>query len=113
MAEQCFKKQGSDPPICGVHNVMLMETQGPEKLTALGLTVTFYICPASGQTIRDAASWGEPLGWDNLQLTHLPFAAAYGLSASGFAGASSFLNSENISTGSGKTMVVSFPRQSQ
>jgi hypothetical protein len=56
MAEQCFKKQGSDPPVCGIHNVMLMETQNSERLTALGLTVTFYVCPASGQSIRDAST---------------------------------------------------------
>jgi hypothetical protein len=56
MAEQCFKRQGSEPPACGVHNVMLMETQNSEKLTTLGLAVTFYVCPASGQTIRDAAT---------------------------------------------------------
>jgi len=56
MAEQCFKKQGSDPPVCGVHDVMLMETRSPEKFTALGLAATFYVCPASGQTIRDAAT---------------------------------------------------------
>lgn len=53
-------------------------------------------------------NWGESLGWDNLQLTHLPFAAAYGLSASGFGGGCSILSNESISTGSGKTMVVFF-----
>ena len=27
MAEQCIKKQGSNPPICGVHNAQLVQTE--------------------------------------------------------------------------------------
>ena len=52
MAEQCFRKKGSNPPVCGVHNVLLLPTHSSDP----NPNVKFFVCPVSGQTIRDVAT---------------------------------------------------------
>jgi len=47
MAQECFKKKGSDPPVCGVHNVRLIETRVPIDANAPHLgEITCLRCPA-------------------------------------------------------------------
>jgi hypothetical protein len=56
MAEPCFKKKDSNPPVCGVHNVPLIQRQSSEDfvLSKLG-DFAFFVCPASGYVVRDSA----------------------------------------------------------
>ncbi len=46
MAQSCFKKRGSNPPVCGVHNVRLIEISVPIDSNApyLGV-ITCLKCP--------------------------------------------------------------------
>jgi len=55
MARPCFKKKGSDPPVCGVHNVPLILRQSLEDsvLSKLG-DFAFFVCPVSGYVVRDS-----------------------------------------------------------
>jgi hypothetical protein len=54
MAEQCFKKKGTNPPVCGVHNVRLVTKQLPNGLIAPGYKgFTFLFCPVSGVVLSD------------------------------------------------------------
>lgn len=52
MAEQCFRKKNSNPPVCDVHNVPLL----PTNTTDPNPSIRFFVCPTSGQTIRDIAT---------------------------------------------------------
>ena len=45
MADQCFKKPGSNPPVCGIHNAPLQPTHSYNP------NVTAFVCPVSGKTI--------------------------------------------------------------
>jgi hypothetical protein len=36
MSEPCFIEKDSNPPVCGVHNVKLVELQLPEGMIASG-----------------------------------------------------------------------------
>ena len=55
MAEQCFIKQGSGPPICGVHNVPLIKTEVNIDKNAPQLGhITCLRCPVSRSVILDA-----------------------------------------------------------
>ena len=56
MAEPCFKMKNSNPPVCGVHNVPLMERQSSEDsvLSKFG-DFAFFVCPVSGYVVRDLA----------------------------------------------------------
>jgi len=57
MADPCFIKKGSSPPVCGVHNVRLMRKQLPDELIASGYGgVTFLVCPVSGAVLNDEAT---------------------------------------------------------
>jgi hypothetical protein len=57
MAQQCFKKKGSNPPLCGVHNVPLVPKQLPVELVASGLKAfTFLVCPVSGEVLNGDAT---------------------------------------------------------
>jgi hypothetical protein len=48
MTEQCFEKKDSNPPICGVHNVLLTLGRTPIDSFAPYLGgVTCLICPVS------------------------------------------------------------------
>ena len=48
MAERCFKKKGSDPPVCGVHKGRLIESRVPIDANAPYLEeITCLMCPVS------------------------------------------------------------------
>jgi hypothetical protein len=54
MAEPCFIKEDSSPPVCGVHNVRLIWKQLPDELIASGYKgFTFLVCPVSGAVLND------------------------------------------------------------
>jgi hypothetical protein len=56
MAEQCYVKKGSHPPVCGVHDVALIRKQLPNELIAAGFEgFTFLVCPVSGAVLNDEA----------------------------------------------------------
>ena len=56
MAEQCFKKKGSNPPVCGAHNVPLVRERVPDDMIAAGFKAfTYLACPRSGQLLNDEA----------------------------------------------------------
>jgi hypothetical protein len=57
MAEQCFIKIGSKPPVCGVHNVGLLKRQSSEDSIASKFgDFSFLVCPVSGQILNDATT---------------------------------------------------------
>jgi hypothetical protein len=46
--------KGSNPPICGVHNVPLVQEELPDDMIAAGYKAfTFLVCPASGQVLNE------------------------------------------------------------
>jgi hypothetical protein len=50
----CFRKKNSNPPMCGIHNVALVETELPIDPYAPHLGhITGYVCPESGQLVTD------------------------------------------------------------
>ena len=54
MAEQCFRKENSNPPVCGVHDVRLIMKQLPEEMITVGYKpLTFSACPVSGAVLND------------------------------------------------------------
>ncbi len=54
MAEPCFIKKKSDPPVCGLHNVRLIQRQLPNEQIAPGYKgFTFLACPVSGAALND------------------------------------------------------------
>ena len=56
MAEQCFKKKLSNPPVCGVHNVPLIKAKLPYEFLAAGFKgSTFLVCPVGGEVLTDGA----------------------------------------------------------
>jgi hypothetical protein len=56
MAEMCFIKNGQGPPVCGVHNMQLIECQtNEEKISRVG-NFTFLKCPMSGQVPKQGAT---------------------------------------------------------
>jgi hypothetical protein len=56
LEEPCFKKEGSNPPACGVHNVSLIKKHLPNELIASGHEgFTFLACPVSGTVLNDEA----------------------------------------------------------
>jgi hypothetical protein len=48
---------GSNPPVCGVHNVKLIErqTSGEGITTGVG-NFKFLVCPVSGKVLNDETS---------------------------------------------------------
>lgn len=55
MAALCFREKDSYPPVCGIHNVALVESKLPIDQNAPHLGyVTGYVCPVSGQVVMDA-----------------------------------------------------------
>jgi hypothetical protein len=52
MPEPCFKTKGSNPPICGLHSVVLEEKQFPDDKTG-NRGFAYLACPVSG-TVLDA-----------------------------------------------------------
>jgi hypothetical protein len=57
MAEQCFQKKGSNPPVCCVHNVRSVRGEVPidRNATHLGI-ITSDVCPVSGAVAQDSAT---------------------------------------------------------
>jgi hypothetical protein len=57
MAEPCFIKKGSNPPVCGVHNVPVIKKLIPNELIASEYkNITFLACPVSGAAVNDPAA---------------------------------------------------------
>jgi hypothetical protein len=53
----CFSKRGSNPPVCGVHNVRLMQHESLEDAAVWRFgDFTFLKCPVSGQVVNDVAT---------------------------------------------------------
>jgi hypothetical protein len=54
MGQQCFTKTDSNPPACGVHDSLLIETtiNGDELIPGLG-QITCFMCPVSEQVVND------------------------------------------------------------
>jgi len=63
MAEPCFNKKDSEPPVCGVHNVLLIKSQSSEDsvISKFGDFV-FYVCPVSGYVVSDTPPQKESSG---------------------------------------------------
>ena|ERR1035438_6331994 len=60
MAKRCFVKKDSNPPICGVHHVLLVQKQVPDELIAAGHTsYSFFVCPVSGTVLNDVEYIGN------------------------------------------------------
>jgi hypothetical protein len=56
MPTQCFTKKGSSPPVCGVHDVPLVEHQTSREAITGGVgNFTFFVCPVTGQVVSDPA----------------------------------------------------------
>jgi hypothetical protein len=56
MAEPCFIKKDSTPPVCGVHNAPLIRKLLPNELISVGFkNITFLACPVSGLAVDDPA----------------------------------------------------------
>jgi hypothetical protein len=54
MAAPCFKKPNSHPPVCGIHNVALLERGFAIDSNAPYLgRVTVYVCPVSRKVVAD------------------------------------------------------------
>jgi hypothetical protein len=50
-------KTNSQPPVCGIHSVVLVESQLPIDSNAPHLgRITGYVCPVSGQMVTEAAT---------------------------------------------------------
>jgi hypothetical protein len=49
MAEQCFRKKDSNPPVCGIHEIPLQQTHTSDP----NPNVRFFVCPASGKVIKE------------------------------------------------------------
>jgi hypothetical protein len=57
MTDHCFKKTGSNPPTCGVHNVPLVRKELPVEMMAVGYKgFSFLVCPVSGAVFDDEPS---------------------------------------------------------
>jgi hypothetical protein len=55
--EPCFTKKDSNPPVCGIHNVPLVQRQLPNELIALGYrALAFLVCSVSGAVLNDPAT---------------------------------------------------------
>jgi hypothetical protein len=60
MAQGCFRKKDSDPPVCGVHNVRLIQDETPLDPLAPHLgKVTCLRCPVSRFVVLDSQT-NEP-----------------------------------------------------
>jgi hypothetical protein len=52
MAEHCFVKSGSNPPVCDVHNVLLVQHQTAREGHPGGVGLfAFLVCPVSGKVV--------------------------------------------------------------
>jgi hypothetical protein len=56
MTKPCFRKVGSNPPICGVHNVQLVRKELPDEMVAAGYKgFTFLVSPVGGIVLNEIA----------------------------------------------------------
>jgi hypothetical protein len=54
MTNPRFRKKGSDPPVCDVHNVPLERKELPAEMVAAGYKgFTFLVCAVSGTVLND------------------------------------------------------------
>jgi hypothetical protein len=54
MAVQCFQKKGSNPPVCGLHEVEFVQRQVSIDPNAPGLgRVICSLCPVSRSVVRE------------------------------------------------------------
>jgi hypothetical protein len=54
MARRCFRKKGSNPPVCGVHQVPLTQKESSDDSdTSRFGNFTYLACPVSGQVLND------------------------------------------------------------
>jgi hypothetical protein len=61
MREQCFNKKGSDPPICGVHNVRLVRGVISSMDSPLGGgNIPYLKCPVIGAVVNDSDQTPKP-----------------------------------------------------
>ena len=57
MQEQCYRMPGSNPPVCGIHNVPLVQKKLPVEMAVSGHQHFVYLmCPTSGFVIRERAA---------------------------------------------------------
>ena len=55
MDAQCYRKKDSDPALCGVHHVPLVQRQSSDDLRTFRLgDFEFLVCPVSGEVVGDA-----------------------------------------------------------
>jgi hypothetical protein len=48
----CFRKAGSDPPVCEVHNLQLVQKELAAEMILAGYTsMNFLVCPVSGAVV--------------------------------------------------------------
>jgi hypothetical protein len=61
MPAPCFKKKDSGTPVCGVHNVPLIQhqTSGDSVISKVG-EFAYLACPVSGYVVRDSAPPRRP-----------------------------------------------------
>jgi hypothetical protein len=54
MSEPCFKKKSTNPPVCGVHDVTLIQHLVSIEQNAPGLgKIVCYRCPVTGVVVSD------------------------------------------------------------
>jgi|HubBroStandDraft_5_1064220.scaffolds.fasta_scaffold679191_1 hypothetical protein len=57
MRTPCFIKKGTNPPVCGVHGVLLVRHESLETLVVARFgDFIFLKCPMSGQVVDEAAT---------------------------------------------------------
>jgi hypothetical protein len=57
MAGSCFVEKDANLPVCGVHNVPLVQRPSSRDLETSGLgNFTFLMCPVSGHVVRGTAT---------------------------------------------------------
>ena len=55
MPPRCFKAKGTNPPVCGVHNVRLVQSETPIDPLAPHLgRIASLICPVSRFVVLDS-----------------------------------------------------------
>jgi hypothetical protein len=58
MREQCFSRNDSNPPVCGVHQVAVVQRQVSIDPNAPGLgRVTCSMCPVSKAVVREVRGY--------------------------------------------------------
>ena len=60
MGPQCFRKESSKAPVCGVHNVALVlrHSSSDTEASFFG-DFDFFICPVSGKVVSEVSQTGK------------------------------------------------------